>query len=66
MLRRLANIFRVVDLRNKIFFTVSIISLYQLGANLPIPGVSWSQVQLLQTKAGASGVVFVGDPKAAR
>ena len=57
MLKRLANIFRVPDLRNKVLFTVAIICLYQLGANLPIPGVSWSQVQLLQSKAGASGVL---------
>jgi len=34
-----------------------IICLYQLGANLPIPGVSWSQVRLLQSKAGASGAL---------
>ncbi len=57
MLQRLGNIFRVPDLRNKVLFTISIICLYQLGANLPIPGVSWSQVQLLQSKAGASGVL---------
>ncbi len=57
MLRRLANIFRVPDLRNKVLFTVAIICLYQLGANLPIPGVSWSQVKVLQSKAGASGVL---------
>ena len=57
MFRRLGNIFRVPDLRNKVLFTISIICLYQLGANLPIPGVSWHQVQLLQSKAGASGVL---------
>ncbi len=57
MLRRLSNIFRVPDLRNKVLFTIGIICLYQLGANLPIPGVSWSQVQSLQAKAGASGVL---------
>jgi preprotein translocase subunit SecY len=57
VLRRLANIFRVPDLRNKVLFTIGIICLYQLGANLPIPGVSWHQVKLLQAKAGASGVL---------
>ena len=57
MFRRLGNIFRVPDLRNKVLFTISIICLYQLGANLPIPGVSWHEVQLLQSKAGASGVL---------
>ena len=36
---------------------MGIICLYQLGANLPIPGVSWHQVQSLQSKAGASGVL---------
>jgi preprotein translocase subunit SecY len=55
--KRLANIFRVPDLRNKVLFTVGIICLYQLGANLPIPGVSWAQVRLLQSKAGASGAL---------
>src|ERR1700689_2391070 len=57
MLRRLGNIFRVPDLRNKVVFTIGIICLYQAGANIPIPGVSWSQVRLLQEKAGASGVL---------
>ena len=57
MLRRLANIFRVPDLRNKVLFTIAIICLYQLGANIPIPGVSWSQIQVLQKAAGQSGVL---------
>ena len=57
MLRRLGNIFRVPDLRNKVLFTIGVICLYQAGANIPIPGVSWSQVLILQGKAGASGVL---------
>src|ERR1700688_1852219 len=57
VLRRLGNIFRVPDLRNKVLFTIGVICLYQAGANIPIPGVSWSQVRLLQDKAGASGVL---------
>jgi preprotein translocase subunit SecY len=57
VLRRLSNIFRVPDLRNKVLFTVFVICLYQLGANLPIPGVSWSQVALLEAKSSSSGVL---------
>ena len=57
MLTRLSNIFRVPDLRNKVLFTLSMITLYQLGANLPVPGVSWAAVQSLQTRAHASGVL---------
>jgi preprotein translocase subunit SecY len=57
MLSRLSNIFRVPDLRNKVLFTLLIIALYQVGANVPVPGVSWSQLQKLQAEAGSSGVL---------
>ena len=57
MLSRLGNIFRVPDLRNKVLFTLAIIALYQIGANVPIPGVSWAKLQQLQSTAGASGVL---------
>ena len=57
MLTRLGNIFRVPDLRNKVLFTFMVIALYQLGANVPVPGVSFARVQQLQHQAGASGVL---------
>jgi preprotein translocase subunit SecY len=57
MLSRLGNIFRVPDLRNKVVFTLFIIALYQLGANVPVPGVNFAKVQQLQHSAGASGVL---------
>jgi preprotein translocase subunit SecY len=57
MLSRLGNIFRVPDLRNKVVFTLAIIALYQFGANVPVPGVSYTQIQALQHAAGASGVL---------
>ena len=57
MLSRLGNIFRVPDLRNKVLFTLTIVALYQLGANVPVPGVNFSRVQQLQHAAGASGVL---------
>ena len=57
MLRRLANIFKVADLRNKIVFTLAIIALYQFGANIPVPGVSWAQVEKLQGLSNSTSVV---------
>jgi preprotein translocase subunit SecY len=57
MLSRLGNIFRVPDLRNKVVFTLFVIVLYQIGANVPVPGVSWSALQTLQHKAGSAGVL---------
>ncbi|HEY6472195.1 MAG TPA: preprotein translocase subunit SecY, partial [Acidimicrobiales bacterium] len=57
MLSRLANIFRVPDLRNKVIFTLAVIALYQIGANVPIPGVSWGKLQTLESQASSSGVL---------
>ena len=50
MLSRLANIFRVPDLRNKVVFTLAIIALYQIGANIPVPGVNWARLQSLESR----------------
>src|SRR5665213_2622430 len=57
MLSRLANVFRVPDLRNKVIFTLAIIALYQIGANVPVPGVNWSRLQSLENSASHSGVL---------
>ena len=48
MFSRMANIFRVPDLRNKVLFTLLVIAIYQFGANVPIPYVSWAKVQSLE------------------
>src|ERR1700761_2460775 len=60
MLSRLANIFRVPDLRNKVLFTLGVIAIYQIGANLPVPGVNWGKLQSLESSASASGVFGLG------
>src|ERR1700678_3233227 len=57
MLSRLANVFRVPDLRNKVVFTLAIIALYQVGANVPVPGVSWRRLPALESSASHSGVL---------
>ncbi|MDA8313269.1 MAG: preprotein translocase subunit SecY [Actinomycetota bacterium] len=57
MLSRLGNIFRVADLRNKVLFTLLVIAIYQVGANVPVPGVSWAQLTKLTKAAGSSGVL---------
>src|SRR6476620_8031897 len=57
MLSRLRNMFRVPDLRNKILFTILMISIYRLGAHLPVPYVNFSAIKDLQDQANNSGVV---------
>jgi preprotein translocase subunit SecY len=55
MLSRLATVFKVRDLRNKVLFTILVIGLYQLGSNIPVPGVNVRALN--QLKAGGGGIL---------
>jgi preprotein translocase subunit SecY len=57
MLTSLANIFRIPDLRKKVLFTLTIIALYQFGANVPVPFVNFSKVAQLAAASKSSGVL---------
>jgi preprotein translocase subunit SecY len=57
MLASLANIFRIPDLRKKVLFTLTIIGLYQFGANVPVPFVNFTKVAQLTAAAKSSGVL---------
>jgi preprotein translocase subunit SecY len=57
VLSSLTNIFRVTELRNKVFFTVAILALYRLGAQVPVPGIDFSAVIQLEDAASEAGVL---------
>ena len=57
MLSSLKNMFKVPDLRNKILFTMLIISIYRFGAHIPVPGIEFSAVQQLEAAASKGGVL---------
>jgi len=40
MLDKLANIFRIPDLRKRILFTLGLLAVYRVGAHIPIPGIN--------------------------
>src|SRR5256884_9488238 len=40
MLSKLANIFRVPDLRTRVLFTLSMLAVYRLGGHIPTPGIN--------------------------
>jgi len=40
MLEKLANIFRIEDLRKRVFFTLGLLAVYRLGAHIPTPGIN--------------------------
>src|SRR6202045_1777360 len=45
MLEKLANIFRIPDLRKRILFTLGLLAVYPLGGHIPTPGVNADRLQ---------------------
>ena len=53
MFDKFANIFRIPDLRKRIFFTLGLLFVYRIGAHIYIPGVNWQQFeQYIQQNRG--------------
>ena len=57
MLGSLRNMFKVPDLRNKVLFTLLVIAVYLLGANIPVPGVSFTEIQKITSQQKSGGVL---------
>ena len=51
MLQAFLNIFRIAELRNKVFFTLSMLVIYRIGFWIPLIGVDQSQLQETAKKA---------------
>ncbi len=45
MFDKLANIFRIPDLRNRILFTLAMLFVYRLGGHLPTPGINTAALE---------------------
>ena len=58
-LSRLRNMFRVPDLRNKVFFTIFIIFIFRIGSYIPVPYVDFQAILELKKAAenGNAGAV---------
>ncbi|GAB3952331.1 preprotein translocase subunit SecY [Streptomyces sparsus] len=58
MLSAFARAFKTPDLRKKLLFTLGIIVLFRLGAHVPVPGVSYENVQICmdQAQSGDKGL----------
>src|SRR5499433_633059 len=39
-LQALANLFRIEDLRKRVFFTLALLAVYRIGAHIPTPGIN--------------------------
>ena len=54
-----ANIFRIPDLRKRIFFTLGLLAVYRLGGHIPTPGIDANRLQEFfnQNQGGIFGFV---------
>ena len=54
-----ANIFRIPDLRKRIFFTLGLLAVYRLGGHIPTPGIDANRLQEFfnQNSGGIFGFV---------
>ena len=45
MFEKLANVFRIPDLRKRIMFTLGLLAVYRLGGHIPTPGINADLLQ---------------------
>jgi preprotein translocase subunit SecY len=53
-LNAFANLFRIEDLRNRLFFTLGLLAVYRLGAHIPTPGINTGVLEELFKQAAGS------------
>ena len=54
MLEKIANIFRIPDLRTRIAFTLAMLAVYRLGGHIPTPGINADMLaQFFNANAGS-------------
>jgi preprotein translocase subunit SecY len=49
---KLANIFRIPDLRKRVLFTLAMLAVYRLGGHLPTPGVNFLKLEEAFNRSG--------------
>ncbi|MHC5060010.1 MAG: preprotein translocase subunit SecY [Planctomycetota bacterium] len=57
MLGRVANIFKVPDLRNKILFTVALLCIYRMGFHIPIPLFDQAKIAQMTGSRGSDSPI---------
>ena len=55
MFEKIANIFRIPDLRKRVLFTLGLLAVYRVGAHIPTPGVNTDLLaQFFDTQRGSA------------
>jgi preprotein translocase subunit SecY len=59
MLEKLANIFRIPDLRKRVFFMLAMLAVYRLGGHIPTPGINAEALQRMFEQGGFLGLLDI-------
>ena len=59
MFEKLANIFKIPDLRKRVVFTLALLAVYRIGGHLPTPGIDPTALARLFANAGGGLLGFV-------
>jgi preprotein translocase subunit SecY len=59
MFEKLANVFRIPDLRKRILFTLAMLAVYRLGGHIPTPGINADKLQQFFEQNRGSFLGFV-------
>jgi preprotein translocase subunit SecY len=59
MLEKLSNIFRIPDLRKRIFFTLGLLAVYRIGAHIPTPGINADALASFFNSSSGSGLGLI-------
>jgi preprotein translocase subunit SecY len=55
---KMANIFRIPDLRKRVLFTLAMLAIYRLGGHLPTPGINFLKLEDAFNRNGGSLLGF--------
>src|SRR5258708_4092544 len=53
-LQAFANLFRIEDLRNRLFFTLGLLAVLRVGAHIATPGINAEELGRVMEQAGGS------------
>jgi preprotein translocase subunit SecY len=59
MFEKLANIFRIPDLRKRVLFTLGLLAVYRIGAHIPTPGIDTKVLEQFFQGQGGSALGLV-------
>ncbi|OGW24585.1 MAG: preprotein translocase subunit SecY [Nitrospirae bacterium GWC2_42_7] len=58
LLSNFQNIFKIAELKNRIFFTLALLTVYRIGCHIPTPGINGAELSKFLNKAGGAMMGF--------